>query len=120
MLLLGHSLVVSFASPAEDHAPPAKDWRLVAHGMAKTSLGLSAVNGTTLFLAGGGGSIANGPFVAVSTDSGSSWSALDGVDESKMLLCNVVRAAPSGLVVASGVTLGKEAVARSSTATSSP
>lgn len=92
---------------------PSSDWKLVSKGMAKSTLGISAMNSSTVFLAGNGGTIANGPFVAVSTDSGQSWAAIQGVSESNMMLCNVVKVSSSGLRVAGGVTLVKEAIARS-------
>ena len=94
------SLSIPAATPSS-----AAGWKLVTSGIAKTSLGLSALNSSTIYLAGGGGTIAEGAFVAVSTDAGASWEAIPETGARSMSLSNVVKVMPgTGLRVAAGVT----------------
>lgn len=101
------ALIVSVAAGP----PAASNWNLVAKGLSHTSIGLSAVNASTVYLAGGGGHLGAASWVAVSVDGGVHWNAIPGVDETKVMLSNVVKVTPSGMRVAAGVSLFTEAAA---------
>ena len=100
-LSMALSTALSMAVSADP--PAAQGWTLVSTGMSKTSIGLSAVNASTIYLAGGGGSVAQGPDVAMSNDGGKSWSEVPGFSG---MLSNVVKVSPTtGMRVSAGVTL---------------
>jgi hypothetical protein len=82
--------------------PAAAKWSMTpgSKNLMRQSLSISSLNSTHVFVAGGGGSLFQGPGVAFSTDAGKSWKG----SPIKAMLCNTVKARES-VRVAAGVSL---------------
>ena len=82
-------------------------WSLAFADVARQALGVHAVSNTSVLVAGGGGSIAQGPAVFASEDAGATWAAAPGI---KLSMVNAIGASPHGRV-AFGVSLYGQSLA---------
>ena len=89
-------LAMALALAAAVAPANAASWSVVSKGVAAESIGLAVENASSLFLAGGGGSVGLAAWVAKSADGGATWAGIPGVDGTTAMLSNDVAVSDAG------------------------